>query len=353
MIEDKQRDGTADLLKGTAVVLMIQVHIMELFAQQAILDSWVGEISLFLGGPPVAPVFMAVMGYFAGRPTKSARSQVFRGLKLVVLGFVLNLGLNCHLFLKIQSGELQVSPWEYVFGVDILILAGLSLIVIGLLRPLFGSHPGSWGLAAVVVVLLTPVANDALTAQDARKWVYACVAGEYWWSYFPLFPWLAYPLLGASVRLWKEQPIHDNTVWRTAGRSRSTNVVSWVLLGLVLTLTVPRVIAITHDLPRYYHHDGWPFLWFCVFLLLWVRLFHLADRHLGRFWPARWLKWMGRHITVLYVLQWLIIGNTATAIYKTQGMAGCMAWGASVLGAANLLAWMWLELSARREGLSF
>lgn len=72
----QNRNCAADLLKGTAVVLMIQVHIVELFAQPSVLENWIGRASLFLGGPPVAPVLIAVMGYFAGRPCKSRRSAI-------------------------------------------------------------------------------------------------------------------------------------------------------------------------------------------------------------------------------------------------------------------------------------
>ena len=62
--ESVTRSFTADLLKGMAVLAMIQVHLMELFARQEVYDSLTGKISLFLGGIPAAPVFMAVMGYF-------------------------------------------------------------------------------------------------------------------------------------------------------------------------------------------------------------------------------------------------------------------------------------------------
>ena len=49
------RNGTADLLKGIAVLLMIQVHIMEQLAEYDLFNSRFGEISLFLGGPACAP----------------------------------------------------------------------------------------------------------------------------------------------------------------------------------------------------------------------------------------------------------------------------------------------------------
>ena len=31
----------------------------------------------------------------------------------------------------------------------------------------------------------------------------------------------------------------------------------------------------------------------------------------------RYLKWLGKNVTLLYVMQWILIGNMATNIYKT------------------------------------
>jgi uncharacterized membrane protein len=79
MIEQKgqgiDRDGTADLLKGFAVLFMIQVHIMEQFATPDTCNSIIGKISMFLGGPFCAPVFMAVMGYFLAFSSKNTDNK--------------------------------------------------------------------------------------------------------------------------------------------------------------------------------------------------------------------------------------------------------------------------------------
>ena len=348
MIDPRRREGTADLLKGAALVLMVQVHIMELFARPDVQSSVAGRASLLLGGPPVAPVFLAVMGYFAARSVKTAGSLAFRGLMLLGLGFLLNVGLNCHLLLKTYFGTLEISPWEYVFGIDILFSAGLGLILVGLLfRPLFGSQILPWLLTALAVVVLTPVANEALTVQDARRWLYAYVAGRYWWSYFPLFPWLAYPLLGVCVRLWKEQSAPDEPKQPPGASSWKTRLLRWGPLGLALAITVPQAAAITHGLVEYYHHDGRFFLWLCVFLALWASAFGFVEQHWGNRWLLRWLKWMGLHVTLLYVLHWLIIGNTATAIYKTQSLASCGLWTVLVLVATNVLAYAWVAVFGR------
>ena len=31
----------------------------------------------------------------------------------------------------------------------------------------------------------------------------------------------------------------------------------------------------------------------------------------------KYFKWLGKHVTLIYVIQWLLIGNIATEIYKT------------------------------------
>lgn len=88
------RNGTADLLKGVAVVLMIQVHLFEQFATIDLFEGIAGRVSLFFGGPPAAPVFLAVMGYFISHSRKTTAHQIRRGILLILGGILLNIGLN-------------------------------------------------------------------------------------------------------------------------------------------------------------------------------------------------------------------------------------------------------------------
>jgi uncharacterized membrane protein len=76
------RTQTPDLLKGIAVLLMIQVHIIEVFASQTISSSAIGKFLLFLGGPMVAPVFAFFLGYFLMDSKKTSQQLIVRGLQL-------------------------------------------------------------------------------------------------------------------------------------------------------------------------------------------------------------------------------------------------------------------------------
>ncbi len=331
------RSGTADLLKGTAVVLMIQVHLMELFAQPAVLNSWAGRFSLFLGGVPAAPVFLLVMGYYLAASRRSNGRLLWRGLKLIGLGGLLNLGLNANLLVKIGQGTIALDPRPYILGVDILFLAGASTMMLAVLRPVLRRPAVLAAVAAGLVALVSPWVTTALTTTAGARWVLAYVGGAYEWSYFPWFPWLAYPLLGFAsygVRSHILLAVGD------AGATRRWRIAGLVVLiasAAVVTGAGSFAVAVSHELPRYYHHDLRFFGWTCAFLVVWVGLHRAAETWWGNTSPLRWLKGLGRNVTVCYVVQWLIIGNLATALYKTESLLHWGLWVVAVVTATSLV----------------
>lgn len=324
-----RRNHTADLLKGTAIVLMIQVHVMELFAKPEIQASAVGKASLFLGGPPVAPVFMVVMGYFVLASRRTTAELIVRAASLLAIGMALNVGLNLHLLIKIWQGTFRLDPWQYVLGVDILFLAGIATTVVATLRPALKRHWWSWLLLAITIVAASPYLVEPLTVESSLKWPLAYLGGEYAWSYFSVFPWLAYPFLGAAVSAWHARAAENSlpAAWTS---------VAWCAASAGLIWTGKFAMDTSHNLPAYYNH-GLPFFaWTVTFLFAWTlvvsRFDALASHPVGR-----WLSWMGRNVTACYVVQWLIIGNTATAIYKTESLLHCGLWFVSIVVATCIV----------------
>jgi uncharacterized membrane protein len=329
------RDTTADLLKGTAVLLMVQVHIMELFARQEIMDGDAGKVSLFLGGPPVAPVFLALLGFYAMRPERSLGRLIMRGFRLLAVGALLNLGLNLHLFARFHFDQIELNPWEYLFGVDILLLAGLSLIALALLRPLLKDRPLLWAMASMLVAGVAPWITGLVATESDWKWLAAFVAAPVRWSYFPLFPWLAYPLLGVAV-------FHSRERLRL---SRSGIAIALAIGLPALFVTGRFAVATSHDLPAYYHHGLTLFLWNSLFLASWALLYRLITLPQP---ISSWLTWFGRNVTACYVAQWLLIGNIATAIYRTESLLHCALWFVTLVVATRLLVVATLDVRRKR-----
>jgi uncharacterized membrane protein/uncharacterized membrane protein YhdT len=310
-----KRTQTADLLKGIAAILMIQVHIIELFATQDIYNSYLGKILLFLGGPPVAPVFIIIFGYFIAHSKKSPSQLIIRGLKIILLGLLLNIALNFNLIISVSKGIFNIDIWPYIFGIDILPMAGLSLIVLAVLSPIWRMDKNFILILFAILILSSAFLGNFLLAytveQPQLKYVFSLLFGVSTWSYFPLFPWLSYSLAG--VALYK---IIKKIDFNLLNKSTIKIIVA-VLFSLFLTLTIPYAISIASDLPAYYHHGLIFFLWVISFLAFYSFFINETEKMLGSTTVFKYLKWLGQNITILYVIQWIIIGNSATEIYKT------------------------------------
>jgi len=320
----KTRAQTADLLKGIAVLLMIQVHIIELFASEAIYNSSIGKILLFLGGPPVAPLFMVIFGYFIAASNKTAGQLLVRGLKILALGLCLNVALNFNLIIKVNNGLLNIDILPYIFGVDILQLAGISIIVITLFKRIFEKSLLLVLLAIFTVIFLgnwlSSFPPETKFLQYVFSYFYRCSD----WSYFPLFPWVAYPLSGIALYALKKQIESKNlnvSPVRIFQADESRQLLKRIVIGLAfffyLFFTVRYAIFIASDLPLYYHNDLVFAVWTLVFLAFYGYFMNEINRFAGEFVLFRYIKWLGKNVTIIYVLQWILIGNTATEIYKT------------------------------------
>ena len=322
-----------DLLKGFAVFLIVPVHILETFIDYPGRESLFGKILLFLGGPVAVPVFMIIMGYFIAKSNKSPLNHLVRGVKVFVVGLLLNVGLNFNLLLKIKNAGWQLNPLEYVFGVDILYLAGLSIMFLALLKTI--KKQQAW-VAVVVVFLvtgLTSYMNEIVMVTD-RNYILPFIAGTYSWGYFPLFPWLAYPLMGFTFFHWEEKIISFFT---------NKKIVSGIILAGIGVLVVSFYkwgIDTTINLPAYYHHTFWFSLWAIGIVILWVVLLRFLLNKFPNTYLGNFLKWLGKNITLFYVIQWLIIGNIATEIYQTQAIGSYIFWFIGIFSVTVLLTWL-------------
>jgi uncharacterized membrane protein len=337
---NKQRLEIPDLIKGVAVMLMVQVHLTELFATPDFYASFAGKVSLFLGGPPAAPAFMAVMGFFLATKEQPLLRQIKRGLLLLALGFALNIGMNLHLLIKIISGSFQLDPWRYVFGVDILFLAGLSIIAVALLRPLLKKRWVLWLLLIPVVAL----ANHWLPVYGGEvqwlRYLQAYFWGNFSWSYFPFFPWFSYVLMGYVFYLIYERFSHFIT-------NKFQKLAGLVLLALIV-VTFAYGFRVATLLEVYYHHSALFVAWTAAFLLLWTLAFSALNKLAGKTSAIRYIRWAGKNVTAFYVVQWLTIGNIATAIFRTQAGWTLPLWFIGVVGVSSMLILVYKALVAKQ-----
>lgn len=306
------RTSSADLLKGIAALLMVQVHIIELFASEAIFKSDIGKLLLFLGGPPVAPVFLLFLGYFIASSQKTTQQLIVRGIKIIVLGLALNIALNLNLIISVYKGEYPyITIPEYLFGVDVLPHAGLSIIIIAVLKKIIDKSIVIPIFLALTAAFMGNMLLTFVPEQHPLLYLLAFIYGDGWWSYFPLLPWLSYSLAG--LVFYKAMQQFDFSYFS----SFRPKIIMTVLFLLFCVFTIQYAVSVASDLQSYYHHGIIFFCWTIVFLIFYVFFASQTVRIVPNNSVFSYLQWLGKNITAFYVIQWIIIGNTATEIYKS------------------------------------
>jgi len=339
--KNSKRNPTAELLKGLAVIFMIQVHLMEQFAKPEIYSGIIGKISLFLGGPPCAPLFMAVMGYYLSSSEKPFSYYLKRGLILFAGGILLNLARSANLMHYIITGQNASDPFFYIFGVDILLLAGLSILIIGLLKFIFKQNFIFYFMLAIVVAAIAPFLPEFGSGTSTLAYINAFLWGNFEWSYFPLFPWLAYILLGYGLHLLSNK-------YQLLSKCKSGHCIVFSIPLLIASgLTIIYASTVSHKLngvDGYYHHGIIFFAWLLMFMTAYAMIVHLVELNAGRQPLIRYFKWVGKNVTFFYIIQWIIVGNIATGIYRTQGDVSLIYWFLGITVSVSLIIFAWEKL---------
>lgn len=296
-----------DLARGLAVFFMILIHVMRHWGGPATWTTPIGMLASFLGGPPAAPVFMFLMGASVAFSRRSTfRSLASRGLGLFALAYVFNVFRGAlPLTLGLASGIVTTqevaphTPGSLLTMVDILQLAGLSLIVIAVLRRFLRPGP-SWLVIALAVVLAAPFLRGITVGVPVVDGFLSVLWGAGGNVYYPVFPWLVFPLVGAVVG---ERLVAAPDRSAMLGRSGLIGV-GLTAAGLVLVaLYVPTLSDTT-----YWHLPPALALAILGFVLVWIALADQVVRHVR---PSRILDvvygWSAR-VQSTYISHWLIVG---------------------------------------------
>ncbi len=191
-----QRYRSIDILRGLAIILMIQIHCVENLSSREDRSGWLYDASTVLGSLP-APFFTFVSGLSYGlwlrkqkslgrRDREITRVTLRRGLFLFLLGIVFNFCI-----------------WlpEETFNWDILTLLGTSLLFLAVGRKL---PVPVLTLICVLILLLTPllrVVGDFSAYWEDNAYTYDFKLRDIFFGfftngYFPLFPWIIFPIAG-------------------------------------------------------------------------------------------------------------------------------------------------------------
>lgn len=295
--------GGFSLARGFVVLTMPAIHSVLLYSEPAVKDGILGFILGFLAETAGAPVLMVLMGVFVAysRP-KQVKTIIARGGVLILLGYLLNtikfvipglLGWLPETFFS-DNGLRQDKYLFQLFGlVDILHFAGIAYIICCLVKNCIILK--TFQLLFILLVLaITPIVWSL--SENVPYWG-LFLGGEPPLAYFPLFPWLVYPLSGLLLG----QIIKDMLPKRVV-----LILVICAVVGISIAGLIYRVEPAGWNLNFYRLGIGGT-LAHIGFVLMWLSLFILLRNFIKDNLVFSLLQWLSTHVTIVYFIQWGVV----------------------------------------------
>jgi uncharacterized membrane protein len=254
------RYEVVDWVRGAAVVLMIQTHLYDAWVSPAGTLTEAYGWTRFVGGIP-SRLFLMLVGVsialrFESQLAKHVtdrralvRPVQRRGLEILGLAYLFRLQeyILGHLSQSIRDLPTQ---WRDLLRVDILNCIGASMLIVPMIAaPRRGRPAYVVTIAALLAfVALGPVLGPAHYPRAIPTWFSSYFGGQRPMSWFPLFPWAAWPLAGVIVgHLWVRG------MRRTGGQRAvfvATGLAGLALIGIVELIRKidPHVIRYPSDL---------------------------------------------------------------------------------------------------------
>lgn len=196
-----------DLLRGWAVLVMIETHVVNALLRPSIKEDIPFQVLTFINGL-VAPSFLCCAG-FALAITLDRKFDDFIGMRRPLWRYILRIGFIFlvaymlhlpHFSLQKLIAIGSMDEWIPFFQSDILHVIALTLLAVVLLAVMLRRRsllPGGVTAAGVVIVFAAP-AVYAMDLSMQPVWFRPFLSPEYH-SQFPLFPWSAFLLTGVVI----------------------------------------------------------------------------------------------------------------------------------------------------------
>jgi uncharacterized membrane protein len=220
MKSEKTRLLFIDLLRGLAILIMIEVHVFNAFMRPELKATQWFSILNFINGL-VAPSFLFISGFAFIISTQNKHDELFKfgalfWKKMSRIGLIFLLGYSLHLpFFSLAKIIREVTPqlWISFYNVDVLQNIAAGLLYILLARVFIKSDKVFFYFILISCALFIFV-SPFIWEHDFANYFpvpIACYFNSVYGSFFPLFPWIGFLLAGAvcSILYLKSREINN------------------------------------------------------------------------------------------------------------------------------------------------
>ena len=346
-----------DVIKAFAILWMVLVHAYEYMGNIVYLtvmpEDFFRNFIEFAGGPLAAPVFMFAMGIGMVYTRHDSPGEFAkRGIKLIIGGYVLNFFRITSLYMLADALEIEkntvFTTFESFFIVDVLHLAGLSFLLVALLKVIKVKAIPTLCLALVMLVIggffTTSIGTRTLAENTA---ISDLILGLFIFSgkttAFPLLLWFVYPASGM---------VFGEILQKTEDRAslyKKLLAGSVIVCGLVSVIYtwIGQDVRYFHTLAyeKYYMNDLYHYVFTISVVLIALTLAFFIFRRAQDTGFGRFITYCSVNLNTIYVCQWLLISGTLTVMafaeLENVGPAGIVIAGIIITAVATGLSYVW------------
>lgn len=300
------RIQSLDLARGFTVLFIPAIHSVMLYSKPEVYTTWLGYPLQFIAEGPGGQLFMVIMGIVCTfKSTYRWKGVVKKSLLLLAAGY----GLNVLKFVVPYSLDLlppgaqhdlklsqqALAYWQLFSLGDILHFAAIAGVVIHLVYQ-SKYYPYIAAVMAAAIIVVSPFLWDMHHSQPSINYTLQLLTGQPPRVFFPVFPWLSYPLIGLAIG-YSVQKQRDRTfIWcGLAGLGCLTG-------GLLLAF-------VTHEHAEAGFYRTGPFETIAHIGIIGITLFawHIAAHRIRKNQFFQLLEYSSEHITQIYCIQWILI----------------------------------------------
>lgn len=287
-----QRIRSLDLARGFTVLMIAPIHTVLVCSKLSVRETILGKFLACIAEGPGAPLFMLLMGLYTSFKPTTHRSAIKRSTLLLIGGLVLNtLRFNVPLAFDNLPAEilteLKIShPVQLIFIADILHFAAIAYLIIHLIKHL-AHYQYSAAILAITIALISPLLWGVQSDNLLTNYIFQLAGGQPPNVFFPLFPWLVYPLTGLAIGKYISQ--------------------KHIFIKLAVT-AIPLIIVgfYFYEPSIFYRTLPGETLIHLGIVLITLYIWHLLSKLRDNYFFSL-LKFSSKNITTIYFIQWVVI----------------------------------------------
>src|SRR5450432_2905356 len=302
-----KRIASLDYARGFTVLMIAPIHSVMLYSAYSVRDTFLGSFLAFVAEWHGAQVFMLIMGIsFSFSKNQDFESVFKKAAGVMVCAYGLNVFkfIIPHFFGWLPPtllGLLQVEPgicgYKQLFLLgDILHFAAISLIILAIITEINKYEKVAIWIA-IIICFTAPPFWDATSDNSFINYSLELLGGQPPRVFFPLLPWLVYPLLGLSIGKiiqQKEDWLGFDSFWIPG--------FFLIIVGFAL-----KYFLRDPDFSSFYRTRPLDTIVHVGFVLIILSVWHWISINVKPNHLFKLFTYASRRITQIYIIQWILI----------------------------------------------